>query len=79
MGINLEFDDLVQKIYFHNLVEQRGGSFPWPFFEKMNSLKIKHLKKIHFFLISEYGNLTGIMTHCDRLKNLGKDILENCP
>ena len=49
-GIDLEFDDLAQKIYLHNLVEQKGGgTFPRLFFGKMNSLKIKHLKKIHFF------------------------------
>ena len=33
MGIDLESDDLAQKIYFHNLVEQRGGPFPWPFWK----------------------------------------------
>ena len=26
-GIDLESDDLAQKIYFHNLVEQKGGTF----------------------------------------------------
>ena len=72
----MESNDLAQKIYFHNLVEQRGGMFPKPFSGKMNSLKIKHLKRIHFFLVSEYGNLTSVKTHCDRLKNLGKETLE---
>ena len=52
-GIDLEFDDLAQKIYLPNLVEQKGemARFQGPFFfsGKMNSLKIKHLKKIHFF------------------------------
>ena len=42
----------------------------------MSSLKIKHLEKIHFFLVSEYGNLTGVKTHYDRLKNSGEGILE---
>ena len=47
MGIDSESDDLAQKIYFHDLVEQRGGTFPRPFFgKKMSSLKIKHLRKI---------------------------------
>ena len=41
----------------------------------MNSLKIKHLKKIHF-LVFEYGNLIGVKTHRDRLENSGEDILE---
>ena len=49
MGIDSESDDLAQKIYFHDLVEQKDGMFPRPFFGEMNSLKIKHLKKIHFF------------------------------
>ena len=72
----MKSDDLAQEIYFHNLVEQKGGTFPRPLFsEKMNSLKIKHLKKIHFFLVSKYGNLTGVKTHHDRLKNLGKELL----
>ena len=49
-GIDSESDDLAQKIYFHNLVGQRGGTFPRLFVgKKTNSLKIKHLKKIHFF------------------------------
>ena len=30
-GIDLEFDDLAQKIYFHNLVEQKGSLFPRSF------------------------------------------------
>ena len=30
-------------------LSKRGGTFPMPFSGKMNSLKIKHLKKIHFF------------------------------
>ena len=47
--IDLEFDDLAQQIYFHNLVQQKGGTFSRPFSGKMNSLKIKHLKNIHFF------------------------------
>ena len=51
-GIDLESDDLAQKIYFHNWVEQKGGTFPRSFSRKMNSLKIKHLKKIHSFLSS---------------------------
>ena len=71
----MESDDLAQKIYFHNLVEQKGGSFSRPFFGKMNSLKIKHLKMIHF-LVSEYDNLMNVKTHRDRLENLGEGILE---
>ena len=68
-------NDLAQKIYFHNLVEQRGSTFPRPFSGKMNSLKIKHLKKIHFF-VSEYGNLTNVKTHRDRLGDSREGILE---
>ena len=41
----------------------------------MNSLKIKHLKKIHFLVVFEYGNLTSIKTHRDRLRNLRKALL----
>ena len=75
-GIDLESGGLAQQIYFHNLVEQRGGSFPWSFPEKMNSLKIKHLKRfIIFFLVSKYGNLTCVKTYHDRLNNLGKKTL----
>ena len=34
-GIDLKSDDLTQKIYFHNLVKQRGGgTFPMPFLKK---------------------------------------------
>ena len=36
-------------LFFHNLVEQRGAMFPRSFSRKTNSLKFKHLKKIHFF------------------------------
>ena len=41
----------------------------------MNSLKIKHLKRIHF-LVPEYDILTGIKTHCDRLEILREGIME---
>ena len=75
-GIDLESDDLAQKIYFHNLVEQKGWLVSVVFWKKMTSLKIKHLKKIHFFLVSEYDNLTGVKTHRDRLGNSGDSILE---
>ena len=33
-GIDLESDDLAQKIYFHNLVEQKGWHIPEAFFWK---------------------------------------------
>ena len=63
-----------------DLFSQFGWGKRWhvskPFSGKMNSLKIKHLKKIHFFLVSENDNLTSIKTHHDRLKNLGKETLE---
>ena len=49
MGIDLESDDLTQKIYFHNLVEHKRWHISKAFFEKMNSLKIKHFEKIHYF------------------------------
>ena len=45
------------------------------FSEKMNFLKIKHFKKIHF-LVPEYGNLTGVKTHRDRLESSGEGFLE---
>ena len=49
-GIDLGSDDLAQKIYFHNFIGQKGWHISKAFFfGKMNSLKIKHLKKIHFF------------------------------
>ena len=69
----MESDDLAQKI--HNWVEQKGGPFLRSFSGKMNSLKIKHLKKIHF-LVPEYDNLTSVKTHCDRLGNSGEVILK---
>ena len=68
-------DDLAQKIYFHNLVEQKGWHIFEAFSEKMNSLKIKHLKKI-YFLVLEFDNLTGVKAYRDRLENLGEGILE---
>ena len=46
-----------------------------PFSGKINSLKIKHLKKIHF-LVPKYGNLIGVKTHRDRLENSSEGILE---
>ena len=46
-GVDLKSDDLAQKIYFYNLTEQRSGTFK-ALFGKMNSLKIKYLKKVHF-------------------------------
>ena len=43
-------DDLAQKIYFHNLVEQKGGLFPRPFFlEKRILWKSSILKGFIFF------------------------------
>ena len=75
-GIDLESDDLAQKIYFHNLVEQKGWHVSKVFSEKMNFLKIKHFKKIHFSLVSEYSNLTSVKTHRDRLRNSGKTFFE---
>ena len=62
------------KIYFHNLVEKRGGTFSRPFSRNKNSLKSDILKKIIFF-VSEYGNLIGVKNHCDRLGSLGKTLL----
>ena len=56
-------------------LSKRGGTFSRPFSRKMNSLKIKHLKKIHF-LVPEYDNLTGVKTHCDRLGNSVEGTLE---
>ena len=41
-------------------LSKRGGTFPRLFFGKMNSLKIKHFKKISFFLVPEYDNLTSV-------------------
>ena len=68
-------NDLAQKIYFHNLVQAKWGwHISKVFSGKMSSLKIKHLKKIHF-LVPEYGNLTGVKTHYDRLQNSGEVIL----
>ena len=59
-----------------DLFSQFGWAKRWhvsnAFFWKTNSLKIKHFKKIHFFLFSKYDNLTSVKTHRDRLKNLGK-------
>ena len=69
-------DDLAQKIYFHNLIGKKGWHISKAlFFGKMNSLKIKHLKGF-IFLVPEYGNLTGVKTHRDRLENSGEGISE---
>ena len=62
--------DLFSQIWLSN------GMFPRPFSGKTNSLKIKHFKKIHFFLVFEYGNLTGVKIHHDRLRIWGKAFLD---
>ena len=61
----------LKRFIFTIWLSKRGGTFQRSFFRKMNSLKIKHLKKIHF-LVFEYGNLTSVKTHRDRLENSGK-------
>ena len=61
----------LKKLIFTILIGQKGWHISKvPFFGKMNYLKIKHLKKIHFVVL-EYGNLTSVKTHRDRLENLG--------
>ena len=75
-GIDLKSDDLAQKIYFHNLVEQRGGTFPMPFFWKNEFFENQTSEKGSFFLVSEYGNLIDIKTNRDRLGISGESILE---
>ena len=74
-GIDLESDDLAQKICFRNLVEQKEWHVFKAFSGKINFLKIKHLKKIHF-VVPECDNLTSVKTHYDRLGNSGEGILE---
>ena len=39
-------------------------------------MKIKHLKRNHFFLVSGYANLIGVKTNRDRLRNSGEGNLE---
>ena len=64
-------NDLAQKIYFHNLVRQSGGgTFPRSFLEKWILWKSSILKRF-IFVVPEYGNLTSIKTHRDRLENSG--------
>ena len=65
----------LKRFIFTIWLSKRGGTFSRTFSRKMNSLKIKHLKKIHF-LVPEYDNLTGVKTHRDRLENSKKGILE---
>ena len=49
-GIDSESDDLAQKIYFHNLVEQKGvAHFQGLFLERWILWKSSIFKKIHFF------------------------------
>ena len=57
-------------------LSKRVAHFQGLFFGKMNSLKIKHFKRFIIFLVPEYGNLTGVKTHHDRLGNSGEGILE---
>ena len=66
----------LKRFIFTIWLSKRGGTFQRPFSEKMNSLKIKHLKRIHFFLVSKYGNLTSVKTNRDRLENSRESILE---
>ena len=66
----------LKRFIFTIWLSKRGGTFLRPFFRKMNFLKIKHLKKIHF-LAPEYGNLTGVKTNRDRLEKLGEGILKS--
>ena len=53
----------------------KWGHVSKAFFGKINSLKIKHLKKIHF-LVPEYDNLIGVKTHRDKLENSREGTLE---
>ena len=61
-------------IWLSKMVARFQGLFL--FFGKMNSLKIKHFKKIHFHLVSEYGISIGVKTHRDRLGKSREGILE---
>ena len=76
MGHLLESDDLTQKTYFHNLVKQRDGAFPRPFFWKNEFFENQASLKRFIFVVPEYDNLTGVKTHRGRLENSEEDILE---
>ena len=62
-------------IYFHNLVEKRGGTFSRALFKKQEFFKNQTFLKDSLFFVSEHGNLTGVKTYCDRLGSLGKTFL----
>ena len=66
--INFESGDLAWKFYFHSLVEVRFQGL----FLKTRILWKSDILKRFIFLVSEYGNLTGVKTHCDRLGSLEK-------
>ena len=64
--VNLRSRDLAWKFYFHSLVEACFQGF----FLEIRILRKLHILKRFNFLVSEYGNLTSIKTHRDRLKSL---------
>ena len=75
-GIYLKSDNLAQKTYFHNLVEQRDGTFPrLLFLEKWILWKSSILKRF-IFVVPEYDNLTSVKIHRDRFKSSGEGFLE---
>ena len=72
----MKSDDLAQKTYFHNLVKQRDGVVPRPFFWKKWILRKSSILKRFIFVVPEYDNLTSVKTHHDRFGNLKEGILE---
>ena len=65
----------LKRFIFTIWLSKRGGTFHRPFFlEKWILWKSSILKRF-IFLVFEYGNLIGVKTHRDRLKNLGKALL----
>ena len=76
MGCWLEIRWSGSKDLFSQLGCAKGVThFQGFFLEKWILWKSSILKRF-IFLVFEYGNLTGIKIHCDRLENLGKEILE---
>ena len=73
-GISI-WDQMIwlREIYFHNLIRKGVAHFQSLFLETRILWKSNILKDSFFF--SEYGNLTSIKTHRDRLRNLGKTFL----
>ena len=66
----------LKRLIFTIWLSKEMARFQCLFFWKNEFFEIKHFKKIHFFLVLDYGNLTSVKTHRDRLENSREGVLE---